>query len=490
MMSLFWASVAFTACSSDDDGGNGGKIGTNGSMAMLWPAYSAPFDRWGYINEDGEMVIAPQFKYASMFSSFGNGYLAAAQMEDGKICFIDTNGNIQNTSPFAAEDLEWIDIEKTYTITIIHTGEGDGLVNSNLEYILQPISGLRISSISEDGLIYCQKSGKYGCINMKGETVIGFNFDEIRSFHDGLAPACMNKKWGLIDNNGNYVVEAKYDGIAYITNNRYRFTNTTVYNAGTPVSYGTSTYGIIDGSGKEIAPAIYSDLVPSVSTNGWITARLKSKNLYGCIDTDGNTVLDFKFGAIGTFHDGIATASMNNKWGLIDYNGNYVVEAKYDGLDYITSNRYLVTVGSGYMPDGSFNPYYTTVYGIMDSTGKEIAPASYSYIVARANANGWFIARSKDNNLYGCLDSNGNIVLDFNYHQLTFDGDENIRATNEDGTSQIMDNAGNIVMTLEANEYCVAMDEDRDFFLYCTYDNNGRTYRYVKSGNTVYSWTE
>lgn len=489
MMSLFLASVAFTACSSsDDDGGsNGDNIGNNGSITPLWPAYSAPFDRWGYINEDGEMVIAPQFKMASMFG-FDNGNLAAAQMEDNRICFIDTKGNIQKISPFAVENLVSIEELSNDNIIIIRTEEGAELLNSNLEYVLQPNSDLDFSYITEDGLIYCRKSGKLGCINTNGETVIDFKFEEIGSFHDGIAPAEMNNKWGLIDRNGNYVAEAKYNYIDYITDNRYRIRIDQYYNVGRPDSYSRSAYGIIDGTGKEIAPVTYSDLSTNVSANGWIVARSKNNNLYGCIDTNGKTVLDFKFEEVGSFHDGLAPACMNHRWGLIDYNGNYVLEAKYGGIEYIANNTYRFQVGNGYMPDGSFYPYYKPVYGIMDSTGKEIVPATYSFL-SGISTNGWIIACPKDKNLYGCIDTNGNKVLDFKYNNIRF-SDDKIEVTNEDGTRQTIDKAGNILTTLEENEYIVVAVEDRDFFLYCKYDENGITLRYVKSGKTVYSWTK
>ena len=85
MASLFMAAMAFTACSSDDD-----DIIT--SNTKLWPAGSTSDKLWGYINENGKMVIAQKFTDANFFV---NG-LAWVEVGDSKDYFIDTNGNIKS----------------------------------------------------------------------------------------------------------------------------------------------------------------------------------------------------------------------------------------------------------------------------------------------------------------------------------------------------------------------------------------------------------
>lgn len=90
---------------------------------------------------------------------------------------------------------------------------------------------------------------------------------------------------------------------------------------------------------------------------------------------------------------------------------------------------------------------------------------------------GYFIATTNDGRLYGMLDSNGNIVIDFTYDKLTFGADilkrrENIiYATTESGTGTIDFNE-NILIPFE-------FDEIKEYSKYCDYTfakSKGDTY--------------
>lgn len=52
---------------------------------------------------------------------------------------------------------------------------------------------------------------KYGFIDLSGNIVIPFDFDEARDFHDGLAAVKINGKWGFINHNGSVVIDAIYN---------------------------------------------------------------------------------------------------------------------------------------------------------------------------------------------------------------------------------------------------------------------------------------
>ncbi|MBO5233557.1 MAG: WG repeat-containing protein [Prevotella sp.] len=442
MMSLFLASVAFTACSSsDDDGGsNGDNIGSNNTQeatTLLWPAYSAPFDSWGYINENGEMVIAPQFKKASSFyfiddiatfvsldtveelvwsSLDKNGIAAVVETADGKICLIDTNGNIKKTSTSVTDiapptDLSYLWQSEFQNLPIVRKDGLAGLVDSNLEYILQPIYDA-ISMPTEEGYIICVKDGMIGCINTKGETVLDFKY---RHWQPSLGNCFYIPIEGLID--------------------------------------------VIGNNGK-----------------------------YGYINTKGEVVIDFKFDYAESFESGVAPVRINNKWGLIDKNGEFVVEPQYEEIKHINgTNRLCFRVSETLW----YPPYQTYYYGVIDNTGKEILPAIYSYIPCYRNYNSELVVVEKGDK-YGCVDLNGNTVIDFKYQSINAYEDY-FEVYSGNGTHQCIDRAGNVITpqtTLEENEFIVFKNEDRDFYLYYKDDNNGKTFRYVKSGKTVYSWTE
>jgi hypothetical protein len=56
------------------------------------------------------------------------------------------------------------------------------------------------------------KQEKYGYIDTTGSLVIPLNFNNARSFSEGLAPASNQKSfWGYIDRSGNWVIKPAYD---------------------------------------------------------------------------------------------------------------------------------------------------------------------------------------------------------------------------------------------------------------------------------------
>ncbi len=50
------------------------------------------------------------------------------------------------------------------------------------------------------------KKGKCGFIDTTGSTVIPLEYDNARSFNEGLAAVKKNGKWGFIDKSGNMLV--------------------------------------------------------------------------------------------------------------------------------------------------------------------------------------------------------------------------------------------------------------------------------------------
>ena len=129
---------------------------------------------YGYIDDKGETVITPQFIEAG---EFGNG-LAPVKTEDEKWCYINDKGEIV------------LEFENTIKLGSFHNGLA-WVVNENREY---------------------------GYVNTDGEMVIEqkfvYNGDDMDFHSDGYA--VVNKeigKQGIIDKQGNYVLEPIYDYI-------------------------------------------------------------------------------------------------------------------------------------------------------------------------------------------------------------------------------------------------------------------------------------
>lgn len=124
-------------------------------------------NRFGYINEEGVVVIKPQYVYCG---DFING-IAWVVTEDGKNGFINKKGD------WAVESI------------FIRVKDMD------------PVSGLaRVRD----------KNG-WGYTNVKGEILRPEGMEKFRDFSEGLCQKRIDKKWGYMNNKGEVVIEPIFD---------------------------------------------------------------------------------------------------------------------------------------------------------------------------------------------------------------------------------------------------------------------------------------
>jgi len=121
---------------------------------------------YGYIDTEGEVVIAPTYVMAADFGEGLAGFRDKAQDAWG---FIDRDGKRAIRPQFE-----------------------------------------QVGRFSE-GLCAVAKHDLWGFINSEGDMVIEPRFAEVRQFSDGLAPAREGTKWGYINPEGQWVLEPVYD---------------------------------------------------------------------------------------------------------------------------------------------------------------------------------------------------------------------------------------------------------------------------------------
>ncbi len=126
-----------------------------------------------------------------------------------------------------------------------------------------------------DGLAVVKLNGKFGCIDIAGETMIPYRYDMIYSFAEGLAAVKTNGKWGFIDKSGASVIP-------------YRFDDAKSFSEG-------------------MAPVLF---------NG----------KWGFIDRNGKSILPYKYDSANSFSEGLANVQISGKWGFIDITGNWYNE--------------------------------------------------------------------------------------------------------------------------------------------------------------------
>jgi hypothetical protein len=56
-----------------------------------------------------------------------------------------------------------------------------------------------------------QLNKKWGLINIDGQQVVDHRFDELREFDEGLAPAKVDGKAGFVSSDGSWVIQPLFD---------------------------------------------------------------------------------------------------------------------------------------------------------------------------------------------------------------------------------------------------------------------------------------
>ena len=166
---------------------------------------------------------------------------------------------------------------------------------------------------------------KTGVINLKGKKIIPIEYDGVfatlqNEYFQIMKKVFVKKKaiyeerYGYADITGKEIIAPIYKLIQPITDNRVTVKN------------GDNKWGVIDLSGKEIAPFKY-DRIGSWRND---LAVINLKNKYGFINKKGEIIIDLKYSFATGFEQGVALCKMKNKYGLINTKDSVISDFIYD----------------------------------------------------------------------------------------------------------------------------------------------------------------
>ena len=288
-------------------------------------------------------------------------------------------------------------------------------------------------------------------------------------------------KWGIIDGQGNTVIEPSYQEMIIVLNNRrdvflctydvnektgeYKTKvinkeNKEIYSEYEKVepleNYDSSgnawyekdlikvqkngKYGLIDIDGKEILDIEYDDIETLKGLENSIL--VKKDNKYGLVNKSGAIIIKPEYIKIEKYdqdyNKGYITIDSDNKYGLVTYAGSKILENKYEKIDAIYGEKYHVIEEKGKQividSDGKnvLNSGYDKIsqlnndgivfikdkkYGFMDYEGKEIIKPEYDKL-KEINTG---ILRAKKDKKIGLIDLKNKEKLEFKYKDIYFE---------------------------------------------------------------------
>ena len=207
------------------------------------------YGKYGFADKSGNIIIKPEFKYASDFSEG-----LEMVMINGKCGFINKTGTIiiQPVYDYAGSFNNGLAYVSYYDNNAYKRGYVDKTGKLIIEQ--RPDSFIIGDNKFSEGLAVVQGKNSdghgygFGYIDTNGKLIIDIRkFDNCCNFNEGLAAASFRKQWGYIDKNGKWKITPKY---AYA----YPFSNglAPVLTEDSNLSSGRAKLGYIDKNGDYI----------------------------------------------------------------------------------------------------------------------------------------------------------------------------------------------------------------------------------------------
>jgi DNA polymerase-3 subunit epsilon len=339
-----------------------------------------------------------------------------------------------------------------------------GIINKNGLQILPCIyeEVYNIHNTYEYGFIAVIKNKKYGFLDVNGNILTDFRYDDIFQNSSGFTIVSLKNKYGVIYK-GKEIAKCSYDYCVYneniagvelnkkwaIFNNTGEQMSDFIYDTvwhwrqldpdGPHIdSHGfyvmiDEKYGYVSNKGQLVLPVIYDDIYEIVIedkilvyvklndkwgiyndcgkvlfdceldvTFKWGTGRktvlIYKNRKYGILDKYGNVSLYFMYDGIDGFYDNIAYVKLNNKYGIINKNNILEVDFIYDDISNL-NHLIKVKINNKW---GCLNKKYEN---IIDFLWDDITIFKDVLMV-------------ENNNKFGLIDTLGNSITDVKYEKI------------------------------------------------------------------------
>lgn len=259
------------------------------------------YDEWMYINRAGKVVIKNEFIGAWPFYDG----IARVMLKSKKMAFINTEGDILWDKTFD----ECGDF--SYSKAWFKKGNDYGYIDdSGNEMKLNGV--VKAYDFKESGVAKVKTANGYGLVDQDGEFVIEPKYDKLNELQNGLILARTEKGYGYLRPNGNWHLKPQWNIAESFKN-------------GKAVAANESGFGLIDKTGEWVLPPEY-DIIWYANYDRWVVGK---DGKFGAIDKENKWVVDIELDELQSFSDGLAPYRDNELWGYIDTSGRVQLEPRY-----------------------------------------------------------------------------------------------------------------------------------------------------------------
>ncbi len=305
--------------------------------------------KWGFINQKGEIVIKPQFYETHPFSS---GLSQVTYGATKKYGYIDTTGNFVITPQFDVatafiNDRAWVSVNGKW-----------GLINREGKFIINPVFKLTKYTLEDESqwsweyhfnyitIIRKQKSlynhltwtlldKKWGLVNNNGATLVNHQFSDVKDISEGYTWVKQGELWGMIDSLGNYLIKPdERNPLIYASNTTFKLFST--FHDGLMLYQSRGLFGYLDKNLHVVIPATYDKVTDF--KNG--LACVKQDDYWGIIDVKGNIIIPINYKEIIINDtDLFSVKDDNGDWGYLNIKNEWVIKPQFKKVTpFVTTN--------------------------------------------------------------------------------------------------------------------------------------------------------
>lgn len=372
--------------------------------------------KYGVINMLGKEVIPVEYKeikvdeYYEKDSAYRySGYIVGTETDNGTMYkYINYNNKQQSKDEY--QDIQRVvDYENKDEYYLIFKKDNKyGVIKNENIVINNEYDNIEYDSFNQ--LFTVKKDGKYGVLKSNGETLISCLYDEI-------------------DIEGIYIYSLK--GEEQI---------------------------IFDTTGAKIGNPKYKSVYNVEDTNYKIT--INNENKYGVVDENNNEIIKNEYYYIGYLGNNYFVVSgQNGKNGIMNNEGKVVLEVKYDTIEKLEKSDIVEATELNTNTIILFNKEIKQIANISNSTLYEgenfvklYSNNEQKYFDSEGNEkenkeilNNKLFADVK-NGKWGFIDSNGNVIVDYIYDNVTEFNSYGFAGIKKDGKWGSINDEGKVII--------------------------------------------
>lgn len=372
--------------------------------------------KYGVINMLGKVIIPVEYKeikvdeYYEKDSAYRySGYIVGTETDNGTMYkYINYNNKQQSKDEY--QDIQRVvDYENKDEYYLIFKKDNKyGVIKNENIVINNEYDNIEYDSFNQ--LFTVKKDGKYGVLKSNGETLISCLYDEI-------------------DIEGIYIYSLK--GEEQI---------------------------IFDTTGAKIENPKYKSVYNVEDTNYKIT--INNENKYGVVDENNNEIIKNEYYYIGYLGNNYFVVSgQNGKNGIMNNEGKVVLEVKYDTIEKLEKSDIIEATELNTNTIILFNKEIKQIANISNSTLYEgenfvklYSNNEQKYFDSEGNEkenkeilNNKLFADVK-NGKWGFIDSNGNVIVDYIYDNVTEFNSYGFAGIKKDGKWGSINDEGKVII--------------------------------------------